>query len=64
MSIKTVKRLLAYLKGALPLAVMSVVFGALFGAATVAVPFFAGKAIDNLGNISVLVRYLLIIVCL
>jgi ATP-binding cassette subfamily B protein len=62
MSIKTVKRLFAYLKGALPLAVLSVVFGTLFGAATVAVPFFAGKAIDNLGNIDVLVRYLLIII--
>ena len=62
MSIKTVKRLFAYLKGALPLAVLSVVFGTLFGAATVAVPFFAGKAIDNLGNIDILVRYLLIII--
>ena len=62
MNIKTVKRLFAYLKGSSALAVLSVVIGALFGAATVAIPFFAGKAIDNLGNISVLVRYLLIIV--
>ena len=62
MSIKTLKRLFAYLKGASALAVLSIVIGALFGAATVAVPFFAGKAIDNLGDVHVLVSHLLIIV--
>lgn len=64
MSIKVLKRLFAYLKGAAVLAVLSVLIGALYGAATVAVPYFAGKAIDNLGNISVLIRYILTIVCL
>ncbi|MBE7069882.1 MAG: ABC transporter ATP-binding protein [Ruminococcaceae bacterium] len=64
MSIKVLKRLFAYLKGASVLAVLSVLIGALYGAATVAVPYFAGKAIDNLGNISVLIRYILTIVCL
>ena len=61
MNIKILKRLFTYLKGASVLAVLSVVIGALYGAATVAIPFFAGKAIDSLGDMNALVRYLLTI---
>ena len=39
MNIKILKRLFTYLKGASVLAVLSVVIGALYGAATVAIPF-------------------------
>ena len=61
---KIVKRLFTYLKGSSVFVVLSVVLGMLFGAASVAVPYFAGKAIDNLGNVDSLVRYLIVIVCL
>ena len=61
---KIVKRLFTYLTGSSALVVLSVLIGMLFGAASVAVPYFAGKAIDNLGNIDSLIRYLILIVCL
>lgn len=64
MKSKIVKRLFSYIKGFSALVVLSVLLGMLFGAASVAVPFFAGKAIDNLGNMDLLVRYLIVIVCL
>ncbi|MCR5287951.1 MAG: ABC transporter ATP-binding protein/permease, partial [Saccharofermentans sp.] len=64
MKSKIVKRLFSYIKGSSALVVLSVLLGMLFGAASVAVPFFAGKAIDNLGNMDLLVRYLIVIVCL
>ena len=64
MKSKIVKRLSSYIKGSSALVVLSVLLGMLFGAASVAVPFFAGKAIDNLGNMDLLVRYLIVIVCL
>ena len=64
MKSKIVKRLFTYLKGSSVLVVLSVLIGMLFGAASVAVPYFAGKAIDNLGNIESLIRYLILIVCL
>ncbi len=59
MNIKNVKRLLSYLKGSAGLVVLSVLIGILFGTATVAIPYFAGKAIDNLGNMDVLFRYVI-----
>ena len=62
MNVKTIKRLFTFLKGSSAIAVLSVVIGIFFGAATVAIPFFAGKAIDNLGNMDVLIRYIAIIV--
>ena len=62
MNIKTLKRLFSFLKGSSAIAVLSVVIGIFYGAATVAIPYFAGKAIDNLGNMDVLVRYILMIV--
>ncbi len=61
MKIKIVKRLFTYLKGSAGLALLSVVIGMIFGAATVAIPYFAGRAIDSLGNITELVSYLLFI---
>ena len=64
MKSKIVKRLFSYIKGSSALVVLSVLLGMLFGAASVAVPFFAGKAIDNLGNMDQLIRYLLVIACL
>ena len=64
MNTKTLKRLFSFLKGSSAIAVLSVVIGIFYGAATVAIPYFAGKAIDNLGNMEVLVRYIVIIVCL
>ena len=64
MNKKTIKRLFTYLRGSSALVVLSVVLGIFFGAATVAIPFFAGKAIDNLGNIEKLIRYLVVIICL
>ena len=64
MNIKTLKRLFSYLKGSSALAVLSVVIGIFYGAATVAVPYFAGKAIDNLGNMDMLIRHILIILAL
>lgn len=62
MNTKTIKRLFSFLKGSSPIAVLSVFIGVFYGAATVAIPFFAGKAIDNLGNMDVLITYIVIIV--
>lgn len=62
MNTKTLKRLFSFLKGSSAIAVLSVIIGIFYGAATVAIPFFAGKAIDNLGNMDVLLRYIVIIV--
>ena len=62
MNTKTIKRLFSFLKGSSVIAVLSVFIGVFYGAATVAIPFFAGKAIDNLGNMDVLIRYIVIIV--
>ena len=62
MNTKTIKRLFTFLKGSSAIAVLSVFIGVFYGAATVAIPFFAGKAIDNLGNIDVLITYIVIIV--
>ncbi|MBR4404542.1 MAG: ABC transporter ATP-binding protein [Clostridiales bacterium] len=60
----SLKRLFSYLKGSTGLVVLSVIIGLLFGGATVAIPYFAGRAIDSLGDIEVLVKYLLVILCL
>lgn len=62
MNTKTLKRLFSFLKGSSAIAVLSVIIGIFYGAATVAIPFFAGKAIDNLGNMDILLRYIVIIV--
>ena len=62
MNVKTIKRLFSFLKGSSAISVLSVFIGIFYGAATVAIPFFAGKAIDNLGNMDVLIRYIVIIV--
>ena len=62
MNTKTLKRLFSFLKGSSAIAVLSVIIGIFYGAATVTIPFFAGKAIDNLGNMDVLLRYIVIIV--
>jgi ATP-binding cassette subfamily B protein len=64
MNVKTLKRLFSFLKGSSAIAVLSVIIGIFYGAASVAIPFFAGKAIDNLGNMDVLIRYIVIIVVL
>lgn len=62
MNTKIIKRLFSFLKGSSAIAVLSVFIGVFYGAATVAIPFFAGKAIDNLGNMDVLITYIVIIV--
>ena len=62
MNTKSLKRLFSYLKGSTGLVVLSVVIGLLFGGASVAIPYFAGRAIDNLGDMDTLVRYVFIIV--
>ena len=62
MNTKSLKRLFSYLKGSTGLVVLSVVIGLLFGGASVAIPYFAGRAIDNLGDTAALVQYVLIIV--
>ena len=62
MNAKSLKRLFSYLKGSAGLVVLSVVIGLLFGGATVAIPYFAGRAIDNLGNTDILIRYIYLIV--
>ena len=49
MNATSLKRLFTYLKGASALVVLSVICGILYGSATVAVPYFAGRAIDFLG---------------
>ena len=59
---KSLKRLFSYLKGSTGLVVLSVIIGLLFGGASVAIPYFAGRAIDNLGNMDELVKFILIIV--
>lgn len=64
MNLKNIRRLFAFVKGSAVLVILSIVFGALFGAASVAIPFFAGKAIDNLGSVELLIRYLIYIVVL
>lgn len=56
MNIKNVKRLLSYLKGSSGLVILSILIGIFFGTATVAIPYFAGKAIDNLDNIDLLLK--------
>ena len=56
----SLKRLFSYLKGSSGLVVLSVIIGLLFGGATVAIPYFAGRAIDNLGDIEALVKYICI----
>lgn len=62
MNTNTIKRLFSFLKGSSAIAVLSVFIGVFYGAATVAIPFFAGKAIDNLGNMDVRITYIVIIV--
>ena len=64
MNLKTLKRLFSFLKGSSSVAVLSVITGIFYGAATVAIPFFAGKAIDNLGDMDTLTRYIVIIIAL
>ena len=64
MNLKNIRRLFSFVKGSAALVILSIVFGALFGAASVAIPFFAGKAIDNLGSVELLIRYLIYIVVL
>ena len=64
MNVKTLKRLFSYLKGSSAIAVLSVFIGIFYGAATVAIPYFAGKAIDNLGDMDILIRYLMLILFL
>ena len=61
MKSKILKRLFTYLKGSSGLAVLSIVIGILFGSATVAIPYFAGRAIDSLGDIDQLIVFLVII---
>ena len=62
MNTKSLKRLFSYLKGSTGLVVLSVVIGLLFGGASVAIPYFAGRAIDSLGDTDTLIRCLFIIV--
>ncbi len=64
MNKKNLKRLFSYLKGSSGLAIMSVIIGLLYGAATVAIPYFAGRAIDSLGDTDRLVRLIINIVFL
>lgn len=64
MNLKNIRRLFSFVKGSAALVILSIVFGALFGAASVAIPFFAGKAIDNLRSVELLIRYLIYIVVL
>ena len=64
MKSKILKRLFTYLKGSSGLAVLSIVIGILFGSATVAIPYFAGRAIDSLGDIDQLIVFLVIIAVL
>ena len=50
MNRNNLKRLLTFLKGSTKLAVISVIIGLFYGAATVAIPYFAGRAIDSLDD--------------
>ena len=61
MNAKSLKRLFSYLKGSTGIVVLSVIIGLLFGGATVAIPYFAGRAIDSLGDTDMLIRCLCII---
>ena len=61
MNAKSLKRLFSYLKGSTGIVVLSVIIGLLFGGATVAIPYFAGRAIDSLGDTDTLIRCLCII---
>ncbi len=62
MNLKSLKRLFSYLKGSAVIVVLSVIIGLLFGGATVAIPYFAGRAIDSLGDTDTLIKCLFIIV--
>lgn len=62
MNARSLKRLFSYLKGSTGLAVLSVIIGLLYGGATVAIPYFAGRAIDDLGDTEALINCILIIV--
>ena len=64
MNLKNVRRLLSYLKGSSGLVILSVLIGILFGAATVAIPYFAGKAIDNLRDTGYLINIIVNIIVL
>ena len=64
MNTKSLKRLFSYLRGSAGLVVLSVIFGILYGCSTVAIPYFAGRAIDSLGNASELIINLGIILVL
>jgi len=64
MNTKSLKRLFSYLKGSAGLVVLSVIFGILYGCSTVAIPYFAGRAIDSLGNASELIINLGVILVL
>ena len=64
MNAKSLKRLFSYLKGSTGIVVLSVIIGLLFGGATVAIPYFAGRAIDSLGDTDMLIRCLFIITAL
>lgn len=64
MNTKSLKRLFTYLKGSSGFVVLSVILGLLFGCTTVAVPYFAGQAIDNLSNLNELLKMILIIIIL
>ena len=59
MNKKNIKRLFSYLKGSSGLVIMSVIIGVLYGGATVAIPYFAGRAIDSLGDTFRLVRLII-----
>ena len=61
MNAKSLKRLFSYLKGSSGLVVLSVIIGLLFGGVTVAIPYFAGRAIDNLGDMNELIKCICII---
>ncbi|PWJ70697.1 ATP-binding cassette subfamily B protein [Ruminococcaceae bacterium R-25] len=61
MNLKSLKRLFSYLKGSTGIVVLSVIIGLLFGGATVAIPYFAGRAIDSLGDTDTLIKCLFII---
>ncbi|MBQ6303057.1 MAG: ABC transporter ATP-binding protein [Clostridiales bacterium] len=62
MNARSLKRLFSYLKGSTGLAVLSVIIGLLYGGAAVAIPYFAGRAIDDLGDTEALINCILIIV--
>ncbi len=64
MNTKNIRRLLSYLKGSGPLAVLSIVIGILFGCAGVAIPYFAGRAVDSLGDMDKLVKLIVNIIVL